>query len=122
MLVKVNKVLGHLKVIVRLEKTILMTEQEALAAIRAVSKRTTENGIALGKEGDTLQLISDRIDAIIARGEVPASVAQELQGLADGVDAVGTTIDAHGAQMVAILAKGAPAIPPEPVPEPTPVP
>ncbi len=103
---------------------IIMTEQEALAAIKAVDAKTTEIGTAVGAEGDTIQKVSDLLDQIIAGkvGTVSPEVAAALTGLATTTQAVADNLGTHETLLTAILAKGQPPVPPTPVPTPTPAP
>lgn len=99
-----------------------MTEQEALAILDKVDATTTKMGVAVGKEADTLQAISDEIDAIVKAGNLPDTVAGRLTAFADSLQGVSDNLDTHEAILTAILAKGQPPVPVTPVPEPTPVP
>ena len=97
---------------------------DANAAIAAIDAATTKQGTVLAAEADTLQKISDEMDAIIAAPNVPADMVAKLQSLATTAQAVSDSLDAQAAFSTAIASKGSagprcrfPVPPPSPTPE-----
>lgn len=121
---KLDRILSQQVVILQKEQQLIMTEAQALAAIKAVADLTTKVGVNVGAEADTLQKVKDGIDRIIAgsAGQVPQSVADALAGLASTTQSVSDNLDTHGQILQDILAKEEAAVPTTPVPEPTPAP
>lgn len=99
---------------------ILMTEQEALAVLDKIDTTTNKMSATQQSDADLLQKISDEIDALVAAGGIPPTVATRLGALADTIQKVSDNGDAQATILTAIAAKGKPPVPPTPVPTPVP--
>lgn len=103
------------------ETKIMALTQDALDLCKKIDDATTKQGQTLQTEADSLQKVSDGLDALIAKlgtqGNVDPVIMSALQAAADKAQAISDSLDAQAAWSAALATKAT-----DPVPAPPPVP
>ena len=102
----------------RLDK-IMATEQDVVAALQKIDAATTKIAANVQGEANTIQTISDEIDALISKlsnAGVSQALLDEATALAEKTQAASDALDAQVPVLQAIATKGANNPVPVPVP------